>query len=140
MNTTDLLVSERGREREQSLSPSFPSPCLPFCFHLLSHVTKALSLRQTGFEIALLFSMHLRLHDVNPFIIFKNYILFSNLVIMSCLKMSFCIILYVYFNLFTVNITQFNPRVAKLYSINYLSHLSSFFIFFGVHFLVSSYP
>ena len=76
--------------------------------------------------------MHLRLHDVNPFIIFKNYILFSNLVIMSCSKMSFCIILYVYFNLFTVNITQFNPRVAKLYSINYLSHLSSFFIFFGV--------
>ena len=31
------------------------------------------------------------------------------------------ILLYVYFNLFTVNITQFNPRVAKLYSINYLS-------------------
>ena len=26
-------------------------------------------LRQTGFEIALLFLMHLRLHDVNPFII-----------------------------------------------------------------------
>ena len=29
---------------------------------------------QTGFEIALLFLMHLRLHDVNPSIIFKNYI------------------------------------------------------------------
>ena len=29
MNSTDLLVSERGREREESLSPSFPSPLSP---------------------------------------------------------------------------------------------------------------
>ena len=36
-------------------------------------------LRQTGFEVALLFLMHLRLHDVNPFIIFKNlYIYIAN--------------------------------------------------------------
>ena len=34
--------------------------------------------------------------------------------------MSF-ILLYVYFNPFAVNVTQFNPRVAKLYSINFLS-------------------
>ena len=29
MNTTGLLVSERGRESEESLSPSFPSPLCP---------------------------------------------------------------------------------------------------------------
>ena len=29
MNTTGLLVSERGREWEESLSPSFPSPLCP---------------------------------------------------------------------------------------------------------------
>ena len=36
-------------------------------------------LRQTGFEIALLFLMHLRLHDVNPL---RIIFFFSNLVIM----------------------------------------------------------
>jgi len=77
-------------------------------------------LRQTGFEIALLFLMHLGLHDENPFIILRIIYFFNNLVIMWCSKMSF-ILLHVYFNLFTVNITQFKPGVAKLYSINYLS-------------------
>ena len=34
------------------------------------------------FRNGFIVSLHLRLHTVNPFIIFKNYIFFSNLVIM----------------------------------------------------------
>ena len=73
---------------------------------------------------------------MKPLLSFLRIIFF--LVIQSLCSVRRClfILLYVYFNLCTVNITQFNPRVAKLYSIHYLSMESSTVFFFVFVFFI----